>query len=71
MNNMETAKFKTKNLLPETLEALPVGGQIRIFYYEFKQDYVRAVAFKLSKKGMKFTVCGKDAKDSVVVTRIS
>ena len=68
---METAKFKTKNLLLETMEALPVGGQIRIFFYEFKPDYVRAAAFKLSKKGMKFTVCGKNSIDSVTVTRLS
>lgn len=72
MNNMGTAKFKTKNLLPETLEALPVGGKIRIFYYEFKSEQVRwAASMLLKRKGMKFTVSGKDAKDSVTVTRLS
>ena len=69
---METMKFKTKNLLPETLEALPVGGKIRIFNYEFKSEYVRSATSTLaSRTGMKFTVCGKGAKDSVTVTRLS
>ena len=68
---MGTQKFITKILLPETMAALQVGGQIRIFYYEFRPEYVRNVAVRLRKKGMKFTVSGKDAKDSVVVTRMA
>lgn len=66
---MENTKFKTKILLVETLEALPVSGRIRIFFHEFKPDYVRAAATKLSRKGMKFSVNGKGSADSVVVTR--
>lgn len=67
---MENTKFKTKILLVETLEALPVSGRIRIFFHEFKPDYVRAAAAMLSrKKGLKFSVIGKGSADSVVVTR--
>lgn len=67
---MEELKFKTKNLLKETLREIPLHRSFAIKRNDFKPSVVRNAATKLKAEGYLFEVSEEERVDDVVVKRL-
>ena len=67
---MTATKFKTRNLLKETLLDMQVGATMEIFQDEFRSETVRWTAGHLNNENRRYTVTCKGMRDRVIVTRV-
>lgn len=67
---MTATKFKTRNLLKETLVDMQVGATMEIFQDEFRSETVRWTVAHLNNENRKYAVTCKGMKDRVIVTRV-
>lgn len=67
---MEELKFKTRNLLKETLREIPLRKPFTIKHGDFKPSVVRNAATSLKSEGYLFEVSEEERIDDVVVKRL-